>query len=620
MSDSEVNVKITAQSDQFDSAVHKSDDTFKGFSTNLNTHLGDLREHFALAKEAVEGFFVALAVEKIAELEDHFGNLAEQIARTSAMTGLTTEAVQEFNFAVTMSGGNAESASTTLERLEKNMAEAGNKTSQAALAFKAMDISATNADGSLRPINAVLADIANYFNKTADGAAKTALAMQIMGRGGAQLIPVLNKGSEGLDDFNQKLEETNSKMSGEQLDAYTRLDESIKVLSAAWSGFSLAVADFFRPAAEAIVTWLTEIIEKATEAAKWVDQVTHSFGYAKYAPENQNTPAEKANKPQAATPQTAKQIADAKTINDAKLAQDRDYAEGAIAIAKQRNANELALGAETKEQYLKRELDFLEQEKALNDKYYNDKFEAAKGDAAEQAKINEQRVKSTEKLAVDEIKIHGQLKQESLASYKAMFDSLTNGFQSMTEKLIRGTATWRDAFRQMCGDMIVDFAKMQVANVARLLWAAAIDKNVTIAGAITKRAANATTAAGGAWDAVVGIPIIGPALAPVAAAAAFAGVMAFGLPSAAGGWDNVPQDGLAMIHKNEMVLPSSLADKVRGMADSGSSSESSGHTFHFNISALDGNSVKEMFMKNGGIIVDSINRQTRNLNQMARAY
>jgi hypothetical protein len=133
------------------------------------------------------------------------------------------------------------------------------------------------------------------------------------------------------------------------------------------------------------------------------------------------------------------------------------------------------------------------------------------------------------------------------------------------------------------------------------------------AGVIATEAAAAATAAAKAFSAVVGIPIIGPALAPLAAAGAFAGAMAFGIPSASGGWGEVPQDGLAMIHKKEMVLPAPIAETVRNMANNSmsnnnsSTSNSSGHTFNFNISALDGNSVKDMFTKPGGVIINSIN-------------
>lgn len=82
----------------------------------------------------------------------------------------------------------------------------------------------------------------------------------------------------------------------------------------------------------------------------------------------------------------------------------------------------------------------------------------------------------------------------------------------------------------------------------------------------------AKQAAARAWNAVVGIPIIGPVLAPAAAAVAFAGVMAFA--SAEDGWD-VPGGGgagidgrggrPAIIHPREMVLPAQIADSVRAL-------------------------------------------------------
>jgi hypothetical protein len=74
---------------------------------------------------------------------------------------------------------------------------------------------------------------------------------------------------------------------------------------------------------------------------------------------------------------------------------------------------------------------------------------------------------------------------------------------------------------------------------------------------------HAKTAAASAYKAVAGIPVVGPFLAPIAAAAAFAGVMAF---SAKGGMGDVPYDDAPfLLHKNEMVLPASLANPMRAM-------------------------------------------------------
>jgi hypothetical protein len=48
--------------------------------------------------------------------------------------------------------------------------------------------------------------------------------------------------------------------------------------------------------------------------------------------------------------------------------------------------------------------------------------------------------------------------------------------------------------------------------------------------------------------------------------------------SAAGGWDEVPRDQMAMIHKKEMVLSAPLAEKIRDMTSRGQGG--GGDTFH----------------------------------------
>ncbi len=78
---------------------------------------------------------------------------------------------------------------------------------------------------------------------------------------------------------------------------------------------------------------------------------------------------------------------------------------------------------------------------------------------------------------------------------------------------------------------------------------------------------DAYKSAAGAYSAVVGIPIVGPVLAPIAAGTAFAAVAAFDALTSldVGAW-NVPHDMPAYIHKGESVVPQKFAE---GLRDSG---------------------------------------------------
>ncbi len=83
--------------------------------------------------------------------------------------------------------------------------------------------------------------------------------------------------------------------------------------------------------------------------------------------------------------------------------------------------------------------------------------------------------------------------------------------------------------------------------------------------------ADAAKAAAGAYSAVAGIPVVGPVLAPIAAGVAYTAVAAYeSVASAEGGWGQVPYDGMqTVLHKNEMVLPAALAERVRNMTAGG---------------------------------------------------
>lgn len=114
---------------------------------------------------------------------------------------------------------------------------------------------------------------------------------------------------------------------------------------------------------------------------------------------------------------------------------------------------------------------------------------------------------------------------------------------------------------------------------------------------------SAREAAAGAFNAVVKIPIIGPFLAPPAAAAAFAAVMAFSakdgydVPAMAGSGVDGRGGQIGIVHPREMILPADLADKVRSGGGGG---------MNITVSALDGHSVRRMFMDHKGPIAEAL--------------
>jgi hypothetical protein len=90
-------------------------------------------------------------------------------------------------------------------------------------------------------------DIADRFQKLPDGAEKTALAMQLFGKSGAELIPMLNGGSEALSQYSATIDT-------EMAQAADKFNDAINAIGA-------SVAGPFNQAITALLPLITQMAE-----------------------------------------------------------------------------------------------------------------------------------------------------------------------------------------------------------------------------------------------------------------------------------------------------------------------------------------------------------------------
>lgn len=123
-------------------------------------------------------------------------NAMDQMNEAAQKTGIATEALSQLAYAAKMSGVETDSFTSAMVKFNKAIAEGSTGSGNAADAFKAIGISAAELKASSP--DQVLAMVAEKFAGFADGANKTALAIAIFGRAGADMIPMLNEGASGI--------------------------------------------------------------------------------------------------------------------------------------------------------------------------------------------------------------------------------------------------------------------------------------------------------------------------------------------------------------------------------------------------------------------------------------
>lgn len=131
---------------------------------------------------------------------------ADELNKLSQKVGVSVESLSAFQYAAQLSDVSAEQLSGGLAKLARTAEDASAGGNEAARAFQKLGVQVNNSDGSLRGTEELLLDIAEQFSKLEDGSGKTALAMQIFGRAGAELIPLLNQGRAGFEALRQEAE------------------------------------------------------------------------------------------------------------------------------------------------------------------------------------------------------------------------------------------------------------------------------------------------------------------------------------------------------------------------------------------------------------------------------
>lgn len=173
----------------------------------------------------------------------------EELLKTSHMIGISVEQLSGLKYAAELSETSMESLTTGVGILSKALAGVSEETPDAAKTLKLLGIDTKDAlTGGLRPTYDILLDIADRFSKMEDGAGKTAIAMKIFGRGGKELIVVLNEGKVGLKEMHEEAVRLGIVMSGDAARAADQFNDNLKKLKANMSGLAISITSELLPA------------------------------------------------------------------------------------------------------------------------------------------------------------------------------------------------------------------------------------------------------------------------------------------------------------------------------------------------------------------------------------
>jgi hypothetical protein len=328
-----------------------------------------------------------------------------------------------------------------------------------------------------------------------------------------------------------------------------------------------------------------------------------------------------------------KMVEEMKAVQEIQASSAKKHEDALKALALSRLDFERQIGNISESEYEKRLAAELEADyKKAKAKLLLDR-EAADGNKVEQARIDAELLQLDDKYHAEQQKAEQKAYLRRTKNIDAFFAHVKSAMDQSISGFLKGTESFSKAWQTMWSDMVV--AMVQRLADMMLKWiqhhvtmlvvhattkqaevtteaAAATEKNtIQATGHMKEMTRTAERAAGHAYDAVVGIPIVGPVLAPVAAGVAFAAVEAFGMMSAEGGQYLVPGPQLTMLHSQEMVLPAGLASRMRDVVDGRVGSDGGGGVtvvVNHSVNAMDAESFQGVIRRHGNIIGNEVAR------------
>lgn len=203
-------------------------------------------------------------------------NAFDQLADSAARLQVSTDALQELQYAAKLSGveaGQLESAIGALTRSLQGVAEGADKPTEV---LEALNVQAKDTEGNMRSFADLLPEIADGIAALPNDTDRAGAAIRLFGRGGLALLPMLKEGRAGLDQLKAEFKGLGGGATAEAIAAMAEYRDQVDRAEAATEALKSEVVVKLLPVWRAFVDAGLKVTRMLTE----VSRQTHIFEIA----------------------------------------------------------------------------------------------------------------------------------------------------------------------------------------------------------------------------------------------------------------------------------------------------------------------------------------------------
>jgi hypothetical protein len=202
-----------------------------------------------------------------------------ELGHDAEKAGMGIQSFTEFAYAAKRSGVDVDTFTNAMSKLAKTAVASAQGNAQLTQALKQAGTSATDAAGRLRPTGDILTDIIKKYETLTDRTLKVGLAQQVFGRGGAGIIPFLEKGSKAIEEYRKQAEMLGVAFDENALGAAKQFAGTLAQVKAASEGAAIQFTSGLLPAINQILQGFTEVTGKTSAMRAFGETAGEAFKF-----------------------------------------------------------------------------------------------------------------------------------------------------------------------------------------------------------------------------------------------------------------------------------------------------------------------------------------------------
>ena len=227
-----------------------------------------------VAGNVAAGIAAAFSINALRNMINDFAELGDSFDKMSQRTGVSVEALSGLKFAAEQSGASIETVEMGIRNMQRVLLDVQQGSTTAARTLQDLGLNIQQLQ-TLSPEQQFL-QMAQAISKVQDPSRQAALAMELFGRSGTQLLPMLQQGEAGIEALIAEARRLGIVMSQEDARAAAEFTDAMNRLSSVFKGIATQVASVITP----ILTKLSNLFTSLDATTRGIVVQIGLFGAA----------------------------------------------------------------------------------------------------------------------------------------------------------------------------------------------------------------------------------------------------------------------------------------------------------------------------------------------------